>query len=540
MRRPLDLQPISEHLRVVGPPGTGKTRFLTREVEHDAREYGSDNVVAVSFTKAAAAELASRVETVDPDNIGTLHALAYRAIGRPDVAEDGPHLKEFSEAYPDYPMAAGFGDTEDLEFGTMGTTDGDKLLARYGQARNLEIPRAGWFDDVKGFAHAWEEYKADSETVDFTDMIELAVQETTAAPGYPACIIADEAQDLSRLQFRLLCHWAGATEKVVMACDPDQSIYGFAGADPDVFLEVKPKKQKVLDQSYRVPRAVHAYAHQLIRRIQRREDFAYLPKPEDGAVYSGRSADTFRNPGRLIKRWEDHLAAGDSVLVLAPCAYMLRPTVELLRQNAIPFANPLRKKRGDWNPLGKRGEGSTVQALLDWLSPHRFGDRLWSTHEVKRWATVVARVFRRGSGETIRNMPEEWTDARVYECVLACVKDDADFSAGAFGSIGGAVDWFQQHLKAARKAPAEFACNVARRRGIDAVAEPPRLWVGTCHSYKGGEADHVYVWPDLSQQGFNELQHDPDPTIRLFYVACTRAKKTLTLGHSASAQAFNW
>ena len=65
--------------RVIGPPGTGKTTFLTQVITHEASQRGSDAVVAVSHTRAAAAELAGRNAPIDRDNIATLHALAYRA-----------------------------------------------------------------------------------------------------------------------------------------------------------------------------------------------------------------------------------------------------------------------------------------------------------------------------------------------------------------------------------------------------------------------------------------------------------------------------
>jgi hypothetical protein len=36
-----------------------------------------------SFTKAAAAELVSRNLPLDDDHVGTLHAMAFRALGKP-------------------------------------------------------------------------------------------------------------------------------------------------------------------------------------------------------------------------------------------------------------------------------------------------------------------------------------------------------------------------------------------------------------------------------------------------------------------------
>ena len=55
------------------------------------------------------------------------------------------------------------------------------------------------------------------------------------------------------------------------------------------------------------------------------------------------------------------------------------------------------------------------------------------------------------------------------------------------------------------------------------VEEPP-VTLGTIHSVKGGEADVVYVFPDLSQAGYQEWclhGEGRDSVFRLFYVAMT-------------------
>ena len=54
--------------------------------------------------------------------------------------------------------------------------------------------------------------------------------------------------------------------------------------------------------------------------------------------------------------------------------------------------------------------------------------------------------------------------------------------------------------------------------------------VGTIHSVKGGEADVVYLFPDLSQAGAAQYERSGAPhdsVIRLFYVGATRARETL-------------
>ena len=56
--------------------------------------------------------------------------------------------------------------------------------------------------------------------------------------------------------------------------------------------------------------------------------------------------------------------------------------------------------------------------------------------------------------------------------------------------------------------------------------------MGTIHSVKGGEADVVYLFPDLSVSGMDEWDGTVEqraPIYRLFYVGMTRARETLVL-----------
>ena len=73
--------------RIIGPPGTGKTRSATLHIRRAVDRFGCNSVVATSFTRAAAIELAGRDTPLDPDRIGTLHSFCFDALGKPLIAE---------------------------------------------------------------------------------------------------------------------------------------------------------------------------------------------------------------------------------------------------------------------------------------------------------------------------------------------------------------------------------------------------------------------------------------------------------------------
>ena len=60
--------------------------------------------------------------------------------------------------------------------------------------------------------------------------------------------------------------------------------------------------------------------------------------------------------------------------------------------------------------------------------------------------------------------------------------------------------------------------------------------VGTIHSVKGGEADDVIIFPDISLAGQREVEASSDgrdAAIRQFYVGMTRARERLIICNPA-------
>jgi superfamily I DNA/RNA helicase len=78
---------------------------------------------------------------------------------------------------------------------------------------------------------------------------------------------------------------------------------------------------------------------------------------------------------------------------------------------------------------------------------------------------------------------------------------------------------------------------VVRNRGAQALMELPKVTIGTVHSVKGGEADVVYLMPDLSTAGMREWDQPGlprDSVVRLMYVGMTRAREELVVCDASS------
>jgi DNA helicase-2/ATP-dependent DNA helicase PcrA len=94
-------------LRLVAGPGTGKTRVLTRRVAYLIEETLADpsQILALTFSRAAARELRDRLETLLGEQVGerpavyTLHAFALRQLLRHGGAPTLPHPIRIADDY---------------------------------------------------------------------------------------------------------------------------------------------------------------------------------------------------------------------------------------------------------------------------------------------------------------------------------------------------------------------------------------------------------------------------------------------------------
>jgi hypothetical protein len=324
-------------------------------------------------------------------------------------------------------------------------------------------------------------------------------------------------------------------------------IYTFTGATPDAILDpdIPDDHKIILKQSFRVPRAVHQVAERLIHQVTRRQEKIYLARPEEGAVHR-LSTGTYKSPEYFIlKSAEEHLRQGKSVMFLAACSYMLQPVVAALRKRGIPFHNPYRKTNGFWNPLRIGKKGSSASRILALLVGHPdFGEdhRPWSVGDVAQWAEWLQAKGVLHLGMKARLKSYDMAQPATMERL------DEIFETGALTSLMDAwdgdnralLDWWRTRVTADVRKRVEFPAEVAARRGPQALMDLPKVVVGTIHSVKGGQADVVYLFPDLSQAGdaqYNRGGAARDSVIRVFYVGLTRARETLYICQGETGRA---
>ncbi len=483
-----------------------------------------------SLTRTAAAEVAGRDLPIPSSSVGTLHSQAYRRlIGTTIGIADAPKfLEEWNMANPSLALTGADRDLdEDNGAPQEGKMPGDSAYQGMNILRARLIAEENWPVTIRSFYRRWCSFKTEADLIDFTDMLEIALETLDTAPGDPDVIFADEAQDFSALEMALLSKWGQAAGRLVIVGDPWQALYEWRGSDPQVFSQDKTSDYRVLSQSYRVPWAVYSTAIDWIQKMPGYEQIDYMPTDEDGEV--GSIEASFKDPLRMLPVIEKALEKEQSVMILASCAYMLSPIIKMLREEGIPFHNSYRTKNGAWNPLLRRKDGSVSSSdrLSSFLQMGESG--FWSRDDLKVWLSGA-------NCSKILPSVESW---RKFEPKLSSITtDEIPYGlastlvgeAAIDASMAGDFEWYKEHLASTRRNGAVFPCQIAKKYGSEGLKQEPRVTIGTIHSVKGGEADVVILAPDLSQQGiasWGSGQEGKASIYRLMYVALTRTKSEL-------------
>ncbi|MDF5755517.1 ATP-dependent DNA helicase [Spongiactinospora sp. TRM90649] len=255
-------------LLVLAGPGTGKTTTIVETIVDRVERRGLDpeRVLVLTFSRKAAGELRDRItarlrRTTRTPLALTFHGYAYALLRRAaaDRGDEPPRLLtgpeellevrrllhgELEDGAPDWPSylrealkTRGFAEevSDFLARAAERGLDGDDLV-ELGRAHG----RADWAAAGR-FARRYQA-RFDLDPVpalDYAELIRAAAGLLTEGPvrereraAYDI-VFVDEYQDTDPAQEHLLRRLAGDGRDLVVVGDPDQSIYGFRGAEVD-------------------------------------------------------------------------------------------------------------------------------------------------------------------------------------------------------------------------------------------------------------------------------------------------------------------
>lgn len=227
-------------------PGSGKTTVLTHRVKHmiEVRHVCPDNILVITFTKAAATEMKMRFEKLGPDTrgvtFGTFHSVFFRML-RSAYGCSAADIAAESEKYAvirDSIERNGFRYDSQDDFirnvvAEIGTVKSERR--NIGEYESLSMRR----DDFAVVYREYESYLRKRGKLDFDDMLVFTYELLSERPDILEAwkrkfryILIDEFQDINRLQYDIVMLLAGESMNVFAVGDDDQSVYGFRGAAP--------------------------------------------------------------------------------------------------------------------------------------------------------------------------------------------------------------------------------------------------------------------------------------------------------------------
>lgn len=529
--------------RVYGPPGTGKTTWIVNKANECAELYGRDQISLCSLTNTAVKEVAGRKIDVEDNNISTLHARCKRSLMAPAPAES--KVKDFVKDNPKWSSTDGMDPclpasmvrgikSEDGEDLSETIYVGGKQISLYEKAqisRQQLVPKSEWPHSVLRWFKVWDDWCRQTGHLDFTGWLEAAL-EVRPLP-HQQVVFIDEAQDHTPLQLAVIRSWSA--KNIVLVGDDDQNLYEWSGAIPSHFFgtELEEGREKVLEKSHRVPVEVHAVADAWIKRVSNRKVKKYTPKDLQGEViYPRYSLSNVELAGDLP---EDLLSEDNKTyMFLTSCGYMLDSVIHLLRSKSIAFHNPYRRSNKRWNPLD-----TPKDVVEDYARVSSAGGCCgWTGAELENWVKVLKTrgVFYQGKKQDLMTLCDKM-NSRIID-----LEDLSEFFLPHMMNRIASRDLsiFREFRKVGVSGSWDYALDIFSRRRED---WEPRVIVGTIHSVKGGEANNVYLFPELSPAGYMDmLSSNSDRILRLFYVGMTRASERLVLCDQSHrlGKAINW
>lgn len=322
-------------IKIYGPPGTGKTTYLLGCVEQALEKYDPSQVAFVSYTRNGTYEGVTRacekfgLTRRKLPYFKTIHALCFASLGiKKAQVFNYTHCRQFSSV-------VGFNFNGCYSPELKGSDDLYLFATQLAQENPEYCVRLIQDLDAAKLAYIsvnYKTYKNVTGTIDYTDMLLQYLKHGKTLPVKVACI--DEAQDLTPLQWRVVNKMFADCELVYLAGDDDQAIYEWAGADPRQFV-ARGDKTVVLDQSWRLPAKVHAFAETALKNISERAPKEYRTTGDEGEVC------------RLVE-WRDmDINPDEATLILSRNNCWLKGASDALREKGIPF---FRKNELSYDP----------------------------------------------------------------------------------------------------------------------------------------------------------------------------------------------
>ncbi|MGD0887034.1 MAG: ATP-dependent helicase [Thermodesulfovibrionales bacterium] len=584
-------------LLLLAGAGSGKTKVLTHKISYLIREKGfkPNRILAITFTKKAAQEMASRVErmlAMKPRSVSTFHSFCVRVL-REDIAALG---RNFDKKFIIYDQADSKKTLKDVlkrfNHDPKEADDVQRIITKAKQAyrgnivqyiASLPFPQDRYAEVAGTYQSALER----SNALDYDDLIYYTTQLFLSKAEILGkwqdrydFLMVDEFQDTNEIQYALTKLLSAKNAKnIFVVGDPFQTIYTWRGAVPENILkfgrDFKATEMR-LEQNYRSTRKILEVANIVIGGVEHTWSdkvlTLYTDRQEEGEVEYRRAADNDAE-NRCIAEQIKNLAATyafSDMAVLIRMSFLSRGLESSFMQYGIPYEIV----RG--LAFYDRAEVKDLLCYLRLMANTRDGaafDRVVNTPS--------RGIGKKAVGVITDNFSIDWLQALKDAKLSRRQRGNADALIGMLSKHGAAVEEksytvlmsiieelnYLEYLRGEYKEDYEERienvselCNVllsVETEGRpfsefmedsllasdqDGISQEKSVKIMTIHAAKGLEWSVVFL-PALEEGIFPSERSVLNSAAleeerRLFYVACTRAKERLYLSSVAYRMRF--
>jgi DNA helicase-2/ATP-dependent DNA helicase PcrA len=536
---------------VIAGPGSGKTRTLTVKALYILRHHPEARILCVTHTRKAADEMRARIArhgNIASIQVSTIHSLCY-GILKKSPGEPIRVLSDYDHGVIVRLAAQTTGvETDQRQLATVISHAKLGLSACPSAGARAGYAQAGLIDRREEVGKLLREYERLKDgRLDYDDLLLLVLKKLKTQGGHirsPTHILVDEAQDLDRVQIKLIKRLSAKKPNVTFFLDYNQAIFSFKGALPDEIeriANIYPKTRKFyLLRNHRSTGKILDSANRLIR-LNGSENSS-VPMREEGAdPLWVRVADEIAE-ARLatdiaLDLIQNGLKPRDILILYRTNHYRAEVESELI-ENEIPYSllknTSLFLKEGPFLPLcleAWRPSHEWEKTLLrNYLGRRSAGEICSLARELKLspFETAIEEAIRnpgieKGLNLLLQDLREVQAHRDKRPRIVADVAWEIVQKRGFIVDAREARGLFR--LMGRSQTLGEITEQIEKLQALSTAAKQQRLHLSTIHRAKGLEHRAVILLGCV--EGVLPLQVGEEIDIpeerRLAYVALTRA-----------------